>query len=228
EAGNDACHTDYNLAFNKDRTMIAYVKTAFYYGGNFHPLNAGTFLTFTDLCQVRTCEKPTSTKPILPGEPLGGLPVRSTNGASYSILGRLGYSNFDASIDNGARKLTLVLTNPSWGIIHARYVELYIPGSLINGNLALLVNDTRLYPVPSKNDLKQCLSQQSNDFCTKIKVQIDKLEGWSRVSIVDDSAEPRSSARIEILGTTAIPEFSSSYPAVALTSVILISVILVG
>ena len=83
-----ACYNN-NLVFNKDRTLIAYSKSVGYYPASeeeFHPLNAGTYLTFTTLCSVRECAVPSHVIPLLKGEPLAGAGVMNTYGnRSYNI-----------------------------------------------------------------------------------------------------------------------------------------------
>ena len=119
--------------------------------------------------------------------------------------------------------MTINLKTPMAGGTKERYVVLYLPSNIIDGDLTVYVNGTQFYPSPSDGDIEQCLSLLSNDYCTKIRTNVDKIEGWSIVRIKDDTTEARSAVIIEIFGTTAIPEFPSSQLIIVMTVAISIA-----
>lgn len=88
---------------------------------------------------------------------------------------------------------------------------------------AIFINRTKLYPA---EDSRNCLASQTEEFCSKIKADINKIEGWSIVNITDDTIDPRSAVTIEIVGTTMTPEFASGMPLLIVAPITAASVML--
>ncbi|UVS67759.1 TolB family protein [Nitrososphaera viennensis] len=209
---NGACY-ERGGVLNRDGTIMAHVINSGIQasGIDFNPINSGLYLTFTEICNSKPCTIPSNTIPIVEG-PVSGVaqPISQYGNPQYNLFLSVGYEAITdgPKIDENTKTLSMTLQGPRAGDrIGERDVMLYLPSSLIDGDMAIFINGTQLYPTEESKD---CLTTQTEEFCSKIKADIDKIEGWSIVNITDDTTDHRSAVLIEIVGTTVTPEFGSS------------------
>lgn len=205
----DACYENGGV-FNKDGTMMAYVKTSGIQvlDTSFNPVNTGLYLTFTELCN-KQCTPPVNTIPFIK-EPaqMVAQPISQYGSPQYNMFLSVGYEaiTFGPYVDEKVKTLSMTLQGPRGGErIGERDVMLYLPSSLLDGDMAVFINGTQFFPASTKSD--DCLSTRTEEFCSKIKANIEKIDGWSIVNITDSTTEYQSAVSIEIVGTTVTPEF---------------------
>jgi len=208
------CH-GFGAAYNKDGTMLAYsvgnsgVPTS----EGFNPVNAGLYLSLTELCKTQKCMVPKTSIPILEGEQqLGSIQIATRydhGNPSYTAFMKAGYEQYISGIlDEKEKRLTILVKTPRAGAENERDVTLYLSSKLIDGNIAIFINGTQFYPTLVE-DNENCLAVWSKEYCAEITANVDKIEGGSIISIKDNTTNPRTAVNIEIIGTTAIPEFGS-------------------
>nr|AFK24860.1 hypothetical protein Josef01_05d18_12 [uncultured archaeon] len=212
---------------NRDGTIIAYAKSSGIQasGIDFNPVNSGLYLTFTEFCNSKPCTAPSNTIPLVEG-PTDGVaqPISQYGNPQYNLFLSVGYEaiNDGPKIDENTKTLSMTLRGPRAGDrIGERDVMLYLPSSLIDGDMAIFINGTQFYPA---EESKNCLSTQAGEFCSKIKADIDKIEGWSIVNITDDTTDYRSAVLVEIVGTTMTPEFGSGMTLLIIASITVASI----
>lgn len=226
---NGACY-ERGGVLNRDGTILAHVINSGIQasGIDFNPINSGLYLTFTEICNSKTCTFPSNTIPIVEG-PVSGVaqPISRYGNPQYNLFLSVGYEAITdgPKIDEDTKTLSMTLQGPRAGDrIGERDVKLYLPSSLIDGDMTIFINGTQLYPI---EESKNCLATQTEEFCSKIKADINKIEGWSIVSITDDTTDHRSTVTIEIVGTTMTPEFAPWVPLLVLASFTAASIIFV-
>lgn len=223
---NGACY-ERGGVLNRDGTIMAHVINSGIQasGIDFNPVNSGLYLTFTEICNnSQPCTAPSKTIPLVEG-PVSGVaqPISQYGNPQYNLFMNMGYeaTTDGPKIDENTKTLSMTLQGPRAGDrIGERDVMLYLPSSLIDGDMAVFINGTQLYPYYSlAEQSKDCLSTQSEEFCTKITADIDKIEGWSIVNITDGTMDHRSTVLVEIVGTTMTPEFAPGVPLVIMGSI---------
>lgn len=216
---NGACY-ERGGVLNRDGTIMAHVINSGIQasGIDFNPINSGLYLTFTEICNSKPCTIPSNTIPIVEG-PVSGVaqPISQYGNPQYNLFLSVGYEAITdgPKIDENKKTLSMTFQGPRVGDrIGERDVMLYLPSSLIDGDMAIFINGTQFYP-SSAEVSTDCLPTHNEDFCNKIKANIYKIDGWSIVNITDDTIDHRSEVLIEIVGTTVTPEFGSSIAASA-------------